>query len=511
MRSVQIDDVIPAVQEGAGEQYKPAVHYRNSNYDEALDAVLTTVRRRAGVLLLTGDAGTGKTLLIRHAINELHGEVQPLTLFAPRLSFDEILELAARVLHLDRSDTESAAAADPAAKLNRFLDQQFAAGRPVVVFIDDAHTVPEATLLELFRFIRAGADGRLRVQAILSGLPAIEALIKNPALRELLGEGIAIARLLPLAEQEAAEFASLLFASKRDTSHRHVTADAIERIASRSGGIRRLVCSLVDAALMTASLDESDAITADTVDEAVTLLSPAWSWKTTEGTGAPKAKEETQADQDAPLSEKPEHRAGADVPELFQDASRRLLDPLLVRAFERLAPSTAAPVSDDDAEVSVSPILRGNESAYSRTGHHVEVQEMKESVLASAGSREKPASRTDHLNKVLKNLQHGSPDVEAAALISEDGLMIASALPQELDETRVAGMSATLLSLGTRAAHELGRGHLQEIVVRGVQGYAVMVDAGRGVLLLVVTNENAKLGLIFFDMREAVNAIRRIL
>jgi len=136
---------------------------------------------------------------------------------------------------------------------------------------------------------------------------------------------------------------------------------------------------------------------------------------------------------------------------------------------------------------------------------------MKESILASAGSREIPASRTDRLNKVLKNLQYGSPDVEAAALISEDGLMIASALPQELDETRVAGMSATLLSLGTRAAHELGRGQIQEIVVRGVQGYAVMVDAGRGVLLLVVANENAKLGLIFFDMREAVNVIRQIL
>jgi predicted regulator of Ras-like GTPase activity (Roadblock/LC7/MglB family) len=48
-------------------------------------------------------------------------------------------------------------------------------------------------------------------------------------------------------------------------------------------------------------------------------------------------------------------------------------------------------------------------------------------------------------------------------------------------------------------------------VVRGVQGYTVMIDAGRGVLLLVVANENAKLGLIFFDMREAIQALRRIL
>ena len=120
-------------------------------------------------------------------------------------------------------------------------------------------------------------------------------------------------------------------------------------------------------------------------------------------------------------------------------------------------------------------------------------------------------SRVEELNKVLKRLQAGSPDVEAAALISEDGLMIAGALPQDLEETRVAGMSATLLSLGTRASTELRRGEIEEVIVRGEHGYAVMLNAGRGVLLLVIANENAKLGLIFFDMREAIGGIKRIL
>ncbi len=119
--------------------------------------------------------------------------------------------------------------------------------------------------------------------------------------------------------------------------------------------------------------------------------------------------------------------------------------------------------------------------------------------------------RTENLHRVLKNLQNGSPDVEASALITEDGLMIASALPQDLDEIRVAGMSSTLLSLGTRAAAELHRGEVTEVVVRGDQGYAVMISAGRGVSLLVVANERAKLGLIFFDMSEAISAIKRIL
>ena len=119
--------------------------------------------------------------------------------------------------------------------------------------------------------------------------------------------------------------------------------------------------------------------------------------------------------------------------------------------------------------------------------------------------------RTTSLNKVLKYLQTRSPDVVAAALISDDGLPIATALPQELDDTRVGGMSATLLNLGTRAAFELQRGEVTEVIVRGEAGYAVMVKADRGVLLLVVANEDAKLGMIFFDMREAIISIKQIL
>jgi len=130
---------------------------------------------------------------------------------------------------------------------------------------------------------------------------------------------------------------------------------------------------------------------------------------------------------------------------------------------------------------------------------------------ASPTEEEHPMSRLDNLNKVLKNLQSGSPGIEASALISEDGLIIASALPQDLDETRVGGMSATLLNLGTRAATELRRGDVRETIVRGDSGCAVMINAGRGAMLLVLAAETTPLGLIFFDMREALKSIRNIL
>jgi len=120
-------------------------------------------------------------------------------------------------------------------------------------------------------------------------------------------------------------------------------------------------------------------------------------------------------------------------------------------------------------------------------------------------------NRLDELNRILRKLQIDSPGIETSALISEDGLMIARADNMNMEETRVAGMAATLLNLGTRAAMELSRGSVQEVIVRGENGYAVVLSAGRGTLLLAVTNESSKLGLIFFDMREAIRALQKVL
>lgn len=120
-------------------------------------------------------------------------------------------------------------------------------------------------------------------------------------------------------------------------------------------------------------------------------------------------------------------------------------------------------------------------------------------------------SRMDELNRVLRSMQTESPDVEACALISEDSLMIASALPQHIEEGRVAGMCATLLSLGSRAATELRLGEVQQVLIRGSEGYAVMVTATSGTMLIALTTPRAKLGLVFLDMGRAVDEIGRIL
>jgi predicted regulator of Ras-like GTPase activity (Roadblock/LC7/MglB family) len=100
-------------------------------------------------------------------------------------------------------------------------------------------------------------------------------------------------------------------------------------------------------------------------------------------------------------------------------------------------------------------------------------------------------NRLDEVHKILRKLHTGSSGVKASALISKDGMMIASCLTADMEETRVAGMAATLQNLGSRFALELARGKVQEIIVRG-NGYAIMINAGHDSLLLALADETSK-------------------
>jgi predicted regulator of Ras-like GTPase activity (Roadblock/LC7/MglB family) len=103
----------------------------------------------------------------------------------------------------------------------------------------------------------------------------------------------------------------------------------------------------------------------------------------------------------------------------------------------------------------------------------------------------------------LRDLQASTPDVQASAIVSVDGLPIASALPQEVEEDRVSAMSAAMLSLGERIASELGRGVLEQVYIKGENGYVLLMSVGEEAVLTVMARKEAKLGLILLDMRRA--------
>ena len=111
----------------------------------------------------------------------------------------------------------------------------------------------------------------------------------------------------------------------------------------------------------------------------------------------------------------------------------------------------------------------------------------------------------------LKDLRASSPDVEASAVVSVDGLTMASALPSNVEEDRVAAMSAAMLSLGERIATELGRGTLDQVYIKGASGFVVLMSVGEEAVLTVLAREQAKLGLLFLDMRRATEDLVTLL
>jgi len=120
-------------------------------------------------------------------------------------------------------------------------------------------------------------------------------------------------------------------------------------------------------------------------------------------------------------------------------------------------------------------------------------------------------SRTQQLIESLRNLQASSPDIEASAIVSVDGLTIASALPQGIEEDRVSAMSAAMLSLGERIASELGRGVLEQVYIKGELGYVMLMAVGEEAVLTVMARQQARLGLILLDMRRAVEVLVKLI
>ncbi len=120
-------------------------------------------------------------------------------------------------------------------------------------------------------------------------------------------------------------------------------------------------------------------------------------------------------------------------------------------------------------------------------------------------------SRTELLVDRLRDLQASTPDIEASAIVSVDGLIMASALPASVEEDRVSAMSAAMLSLGERIASELGRGVLNQVYIKGSDGYVILMSVGEEAVLTVLARKEAKLGLIFLDMRRTAEDLAAFL
>jgi len=113
------------------------------------------------------------------------------------------------------------------------------------------------------------------------------------------------------------------------------------------------------------------------------------------------------------------------------------------------------------------------------------------------------AVRDKMLRPVLRALNGVSPDIEASAVITSDGLTISAVLDDGVDRDRFGAMCASLLALADRAAQEISRGQLKQVLVEGDHGTMLLVHAGNDTVLAVASRPTKNLGMVFLEARRA--------
>ena len=121
------------------------------------------------------------------------------------------------------------------------------------------------------------------------------------------------------------------------------------------------------------------------------------------------------------------------------------------------------------------------------------------------------ASRAGRMASALDGFVRSSPDIVAAAVVSFDGLPIASVLPPDMPEDRLGAMSAALLALGEQAMFSLGRGRLHQVFVEGEHGFVFLMSAGDQAALAAVATSEAKVGFMLYEMRRTATAVADVL
>ncbi len=119
------------------------------------------------------------------------------------------------------------------------------------------------------------------------------------------------------------------------------------------------------------------------------------------------------------------------------------------------------------------------------------------------------ASRTEKMQEILRSLRSVSPDVVGGAVVSIEGFIIASVLPSEIDADLVSGMAASMLGVGERISSELMGSTLEQTYVRSEKGYVILNACGKDAMLVVLTTKEAKLGLVFIDIRRKVQELEK--
>ena len=221
-----------------------------------LEALGYAVLHDEGIVKVSGEVGSGKTMLCRMLMERLPAEVETIYLATPSLARDEILHAIADELELKLSERRTVALRE----LQEHLIGLYGAGRRVVVLIDEAHVMPEDTLEQVRLLSNLESSRHKLLQIVLFGQPELDATLAKPSLRQLRDRITHSFRMRPLSPAEVATYLSFRMRAAGYRGPDVFAARAARRLARASGGLTRRINILADKALLAAYSESTHAV-----------------------------------------------------------------------------------------------------------------------------------------------------------------------------------------------------------------------------------------------------------
>ena len=223
-----------------------------------LDALMYAVVHDEGIVKVSGEVGSGKTMLSRVLMERLPAQVDTIYLASPSLAADEILHAIAHDLELSLAEARRTVALR---ELQEHLISRYAAGRRVVILIDEAHVMPEDTLEQVRLLSNLESSRHKLLQIVLFGQPELDATLAKPSLRQLRDRITHAFRMRPLAPAEVSTYLSFRMRAAGYRGPDVFTPRAVSLLARASGGLTRRINILADKSLLSAYTENTHAVT----------------------------------------------------------------------------------------------------------------------------------------------------------------------------------------------------------------------------------------------------------
>jgi general secretion pathway protein A len=241
----------------------PRFYCRTRSHESALAELLFGIETRQGFMVLTGEAGTGKTTLLHKLLDWLKQRARSSAyVFHAILEPVELLQFILRDFGIRCASLQKG---DLVATLHAWLVARNAAGDLPVLILDEAQALPQQTLDELRLLLNLETPRGKLLQIILAGQPELDDKLRLPALRQLRQRVMIHSRLSLLSEQETASYTARRLAAAGCNNHALFTPEAMQMIYSSSRGIPRVVNLLCEHALISAYAEQKRVISDEMV------------------------------------------------------------------------------------------------------------------------------------------------------------------------------------------------------------------------------------------------------